>query len=193
MSPRFAIVSPCPKKWADLGDEGRTRYCDDCKKSVHPIGGYTPEEVDGLWRETGGHLCACLPVQSTSEHRSRRAVLVGALLTAISPLMAQSGRVRIRVTDPSGAIVPGAKVSQVGSDRIPIQTATSDSSGEAVFANLPTGDCRFVVLSPGFAQRNLTVLISDTNEVKVETTLEISTIGEVVQIVPKRRWWLFLH
>jgi uncharacterized surface anchored protein len=121
-------------------------------------------------------------------------VLVGALLTAISPLMAQSGRVRIRVTDVTGAVISGAQVSQVGSDRMPIQTATSDSSGEAVFANLPMGDCRFVAASPGFVQRNLTVFISDTDEMKVETTLEISVmVGEVVMIGRKRRWWLFFR
>jgi uncharacterized surface anchored protein len=117
-------------------------------------------------------------------------VLVGALLTAISPLMAQTGRVRIQVTDASGAVVPGAVASLLGPDDNVIRTARSDGLGEIVLTDLPFGDCRFAVATPGFKARRLTVTVRNGDEVKIEAVLEIgATMGDVVtveSIVPKK-------
>jgi hypothetical protein len=126
-------------------------------------------------------------------------VLVGALLTAISPLMAQSGRVRIRVTDATGSVVPNAEVSLLGADEKATRTARTDAVGEAVFMDLPLGDCRFTVAVPGFQTRRLTANIRNGDEVQLAAILELGLLGEVVVVeavvVPKpakRRSWLIL-
>jgi hypothetical protein len=119
------------------------------------------------------------------ESRSRRAILIGAFLTAISPLMAQSGRVRIRVTDVTGAVVPGSVASLLGEDGKPIQTAYSNETGEIEFADLPMGNSRFVVQRSGFKSLPLTVTVRSGDEIKVQAQLEVNVIvGEVVPCVP---------
>lgn len=90
-------------------------------------------------------MCGYLPEESLPQTRSRRAVLMGALLTAISPLMAQSGRVRIRVTDAMGTVVPQAEASLSSSGDEPIFTARADEAGEIVLTGLSMGDARIKV------------------------------------------------
>ena len=182
MSSRFTIANPCSKKWADLRGEGRVRHCDACNTSVHAIEQYSREEWDQVWRESDGRLCALLQRESPEEPRSRRAVLAGALLTAISPLMAQTGRVRIRVTDVNGAVIANAEAALRGADDKPLRSAHADEVGEIVLQDLPMGDCRFVINAPGFDTRNLTVSIGSGNEVNVETRLVVGTIGQTVVI-----------
>ncbi len=164
--------------------EGRERYCDVCQKSVRAFDQYSEAELDQVWRESDGHVCGLLSEESPPEHRTRRAVLVGALLTAISPLMAQTGRVRIRVTDPSGAVVPGAVGSLLGTEDKPKKTA--NEAGEIVFTDLPFGDCRFTIATPGFKTRALTVTIRNGDEVKIEAVLDlgVSNMGVIVEEVP---------
>jgi len=189
VSSQFSIPNPCPRKWTDLHGDGRRRRCDVCRTSVHAIDQYSPDEWNQIWRELDGHVCGVLCEESLSGPRSRRAVLVGALLTAISPLMAQAGRVRIRVTDPTGAVIPKAEVSLVGPDDKPTQTAVANDAGEIVFVGLPFGDCRFAVVAQGFNKRPLTVTLRNGDEVKIETFLEASIVGEFVVVKTHKRWW----
>jgi hypothetical protein len=180
VSSRFTIATPCPKKWTDLQGEGRERYCDVCRKSVRALDQYSQAELDQVWRESDGHVCGLLTEESAPEHRTRRAVMVGALLTAISPLMAQTGRVRIRVTDATGAVVPGAVGSLLGTDDKSKKTA--NEAGEIVFTDLPFGDCRFTVAMPGFKNRSMTTTIRNGDEVKIEAVLEIGSMGGAVMV-----------
>ncbi len=120
---------------------------------------------------------------------SRRAILVGAYLTAVSPSVAQSGSVRIRVTVANVAVViPGAKVSLLGADGKPLRSVETDESGETLFTDLPIGDSRFVVSSPAFMSRLLTVTVRNSDEVRVDAQLEV-TPGDIWPVRPRRRWW----
>jgi hypothetical protein len=179
---RFTILSPCPKKWAQLQGEGRSRYCDVCRTPVHAIAEYAPEEWNQLWRESSGMVCGFLACETAIATRSRRAVLIGALLTAVAPLWAEIGRVRIRVVDMTGAVVPHANVSLLATDDRPIRTATADERGEVVWTDLPLGDSHLLVNAPGFNSRRLTVTVRDAIEKRVEAPLAIGTIGETVSI-----------
>lgn len=179
MDGNFAILNPCPKKWGDLVGDGRVRYCDLCKKNVHALDEYSKVERDGLWRESGGDVCGMLASMSFESARSRRAILLGALLTAAAPLFAQSGRLRIRVTDASGAVVSDAPVSVLGT----LATATTDETGEAVFTGLRLGDSQISIVVPGFKTFRSTVTIQGSGEQKLEATLQIGElVGEVVTV-----------
>ena len=70
------------------------------------------------------------------------AVMAGVLLTTISSLLAQDGRVRVVVMDATGAGVNGAEV-RIGERRL-----TADALGVASFVGLPVG--RVEVASAGF-------------------------------------------
>jgi hypothetical protein len=124
--------------------------------------------------------------------RCRRAVLVGALLTAVSPLLAQSGRVRFRVTDWNGALVPGAEVSLLDKDEARL-TLHTDAAGAAVFTGLPMGVGRFTVASPGYRTIPVTVTISSGKEVKIWATLMLPVTGLVIALPARKRkgWWIF--
>ncbi|HSR09521.1 MAG TPA: carboxypeptidase-like regulatory domain-containing protein [Bryobacteraceae bacterium] len=189
MNPRFAILNPCHKRWTDLSGDGRKRFCDECQTNVHALDQYSLEEFAELKRKSG-RVCGFLAGESLPEPRSRRAILIGAFLTAISPLMAQPGRVRIRVTDASGAVIPGAVASLLGEDGKPTRTAYANEAGEIEFSDLPMGNSRFVVQRPGFKNLPLTVTLRNTDEVKVQAQLEGAFfVGEIVTRRPKRHWW----
>lgn len=151
---------------------------------VHAVQNYSSGEWDQVQRESTGRVCILLCGETLAAPRSRRAILLGALLTAVAPLWAQSGRVRIRVTDPVGAVIPQAKVCLLGIDDQPIRTAFADDLGEILWADLPLGDSRFLVAVPGFKFRRLTVTVRDANETQMEAALEIGTIGDMVSIDP---------
>jgi hypothetical protein len=148
---KFAIVGSCQKRWTELSGAGPRRFCETCQTHVHAIEQYSPEQWARIWRERTGPICGYLGGDPTIEPRSRRAVLVGALLTAFAPLMAQTGRIRVRVMDPTDTPVAKARVSILNARGDAIQTAVADGAGEVVFSDLPMGDCRIMAESPGFA------------------------------------------
>jgi hypothetical protein len=187
MDGNFAILNSCAKKWSDLAGKGRARFCTDCKTLVHDLSAYTPDEWHDLWTSSNGHVCGLLCGESSAPQRSRRAILVGALLTAFAPLWAQVGRVRIRVIDRTGAVIPAAKVALLGANYQPVRTVSANDAGEVVWTDLPLGDSRFEITAPGFGLQKLTVTIDSGEEQKLEAHLE-GFVGEVV-MTHKRKWW----
>ena len=206
MPARFAILNACPKRWIDLEGDGRRRHCDVCHKDVHAIEQYTADEWERIWRESEGRACGFLSGESAPLPRSRREMLVGALLTTISPLMAQTGRVRIRVTDVTGAVVVSSQALLLGGGSVKLRAERADNAGEIVMTDLPMGDCHFEVSAVGFSVKRLTVTVRSADEVKVEASLGVGMLmGDVVEVptpatghhVPEkkpsrgRRWLLF--
>jgi hypothetical protein len=102
---------------------------------------------------------------------------LGALLTIASPLFAQSGRVKIRVMDVTGALIPNAKVSLLGdNDNQTLRTVASDAKGEATLLDLPAGNNKLRVAAPGFQSLLLTVATLGESEVTRDAVLQIGTI-----------------
>jgi hypothetical protein len=118
---------------------------------------------------------------------------MGALLTLASPLLAQSGRVRFRVTDPTGEPVMGAEISLLNKEDETSLTLHTDQAGMAVFTGLPRGVARFKVASKGFLSVPVTVTIGGSKEVKVWANLKLPIVGEVVPVPIRKRkgWWIF--
>jgi len=193
VGPRFSITKPCAKRWSDLPGDEQKRFCPDCQIHVHALEQLSPQQIESLRQESAGHLCGYLVGEPLVQPRSRRAVLVGAILTAISPLMAQSGRVRIRVMDETGALIPNAEVSLLGPDQKPVFTTRANESGEAVLTGLPIGDSRVSVSVRGFMTLVRIVTIQGTEELTVDATLKLGQMGDVAQVAPKkrRRWLIF--
>jgi hypothetical protein len=184
MNRRVAIVNPCAKRWSDLQGEGRERYCGECHLAVYDAARYTSEELAQLWRESKGRVCTFVAGPSVSEPRSRRAVLAGALLTAISPLVAQAGRVRIWVTDSVGEPIKGAEASILGDGDKPVQSAVSDDMGEVALANLPIGNSQLAVSAPGFGAQRLTLTIAGSAQQELRISLRVGLLGESILVEP---------
>jgi len=176
------MVGSCQKRWTELSGNGRRRFCETCQTHVHAIEQYSPEEWASIWRERTGPICGLLCGESPIEPRSRRAVLVGALLTAVAPLMAQSGRVRVRVMDSTDHPLSQANVSILDARGDAIRTAVTDDAGEVALGDLPLGDCRIKAESPGFSTWRRTVTLRDGDELKVNAGLLLGSIGTTVEI-----------
>jgi hypothetical protein len=151
---------------------------------MHAIEQYSREEWDQIWCESDGYVCGLLAGESPAQPRSRRAILLGAQLTAISPLMAQTGRVRIRVTDRTGSAITTAEASLLGGDGKPVRTADANDAGEIAFTALPLGDSRFAVIAQGFSMRPVTVTVRNGDELKIEAILDVGTVGGAATIEP---------
>jgi hypothetical protein len=74
------------------------------------------------------------------------------LAVLVFPVLAQTnfGRISGTVTDPSGAAVPGAKVTIRDVDTQATRSLTSDSNGAYVAQNLPIGPYSITVEASGF-------------------------------------------
>ncbi len=80
-------------------------------------------------------------------------VLLG-LLLFLPGAFAQGGNVAIAgtVTDPSGAVVPGAKITVTQKNTSAVRTDTTNSSGQFNFSSLPPTTYTVVVQAQGFKQ-----------------------------------------
>lgn len=185
MPSRLAIISPCARSWSDLhGDQsdGRVRFCDSCQTPVHAVEQYEDAEWQRVWHESNGQVCGLLTEPPAVEHRSRRAVLFGALLTVVSPLLAAAGRVRIRVVYAPGHPISDASVSLNERDGKPILTRHADANGVVVFSDLPMGDSQFEASCQGFASSTITVTIVGSEEVTRDVILKVGTVGTVIAV-----------
>lgn len=116
-------------------------------------------------------------------------------LAAGSSLFAQqaitTASVTGRVTDPSGAAVPGATVVVRSVERNQQQDALTSGQGQYRFLSLPVGPYELTVSAPGFTTRTvpLTLRIGDALDVPialaiagVETQVEVDSSAPVVEI-----------
>jgi len=144
----------------------RRRFCGECGKFVHNAAAYSREELTAL-----GPVCGYVGGESFGPPQSRRAVMAGALLTTIFPLLAQEGRVRVVVTNAAGTGVGNAEV-KIGEQRL-----NADSSGIASFAGLPVGRVEIIVSYPGFWIWRGTFNVQNGPDLKVDAKLELGSVG----------------
>src|SRR5579863_10400423 len=99
-----------------------------------------------------------------------RIALVTALIVAVSPLCAQidNGNITGRVTDASGAVIVGAKVTLIETDTNFETAATTNSDGIYRALSLKPGAYRITVIAPGFKKS-----ISDNVDLRINSTLAV--------------------
>jgi hypothetical protein len=100
-------------------------------------------------------------------------------------LFAQSGNagsVRGTVTDPTGAVIPGATVQLVnvvsGLDR----TATTDASGQFDFSNVPFNPYRIRVSASGFAELSKAIEIRSAVGTNLKLALQVANAATSVTV-----------
>ena len=169
----FKITEPCSRRWTDLPGDERRRFCGDCGKFVYDTAAYSTEELAAL-----GPICGYVGGETFGPGQSRRAVMAGVLLTTISPLLAQDGRVRVVVTDATGAVANGAEV-RIGDRRL-----KTDALGVVSFVGLPVGRVEVVASSSGFKIWRGTINVLNGAELKVEARLEVVDVGGGFTIEP---------
>jgi len=107
-------------------------------------------------------------------------------------LFAASGRVRFTAKDPIGGVIEDANVCLTDRDDNILRTQTTDKSGQVLFTDLPLGDVHFVVGATGFTLKYIRIPIRSSKELKIEATLEIGTVGQMIYSDkhPKYKGWL---
>ena len=113
-----------------------------------------------------------------------RNVLVFAILACLS-LSAQqiTGTIRGTVTDPTGAVVPGATVTVKQSQTDLSRTAITDRKGAYIVLELPIGSYRLQVTAKGFKEYVQDGIQLSVNEIaSVSPRLTVGSEIEVVQV-----------
>jgi len=116
----------------------------------------------------------------------RLSFLVAFLVASIAvPVLAQKITATIRgtVTDPSGSVIPGAKVTVKNEDTGLTRTGESNSEGIYSFQELPVGNYRIEVEQTGFkaeVRSKIAVNAADTRAVDVQ--LQTGNMTEVVDV-----------
>lgn len=113
--------------------------------------------------------------------------LVLVLVLAVSGLLAQSGaqtgQITGTVTDPNGAVVPGAKITIINAETGATREVTSDESGLYRAVLLSAGRYNVTVNASGFAPSKITdVVVNVGTSVDVNVTLKLGTVAESVEV-----------
>ncbi len=100
------------------------------------------------------------------------ALCLALLATSVGAQTATTGTIEGTVTDPNGAVVPGASIKVTSPNLMRVQTATSDSQGRYRIANLPPGKYTVAVEATGgfgkFEQADVSVNLSTTTTVEAK-------------------------
>jgi hypothetical protein len=105
-----------------------------------------------------------------------------ALLASVTPAGAQTtGTIRGTVTDPSGAVIPGAKVAAVLSGTYVIRNTNTDQDGDFVFPSVAVGHYTVVVDAEGFREyQQHDVEVSIGHVVVINAKMELGALAQVV-------------
>ncbi len=117
--------------------------------------------------------------------RMQRLVFAAFLISLSVPALAQriSATIRGTVTDPTNAVIQGAKVTAKNEDTGFTRSTTTNSSGGYVFPDLPVGSYRIEVEYPGFkseVRARINLNVADVRAVEIQ--LSTGEISEVVNV-----------
>jgi hypothetical protein len=112
--------------------------------------------------------------------------LVGSLVLGASMLLSQTTSTEVlgTVSDTSGAIVPGAKVTLLRVGTGEKRTAVSDGSGNYSFPLIDIGDYTVAVEMQGFKSQTVTgVHVEYQQKARVNVQLDVGAASERVEVV----------
>jgi len=117
--------------------------------------------------------------------RCALALLVVSALFLGTPLAAQetAGRIVGTVTDPSGSVVPKAKVTVTSVDTNDTRSTLTADDGTYQVLLLPVGSYRVSAEAPGFRKSVITTQRLEVNQsIKVDVKMEVDQTTETVQV-----------
>lgn len=118
-------------------------------------------------------------------YRNLLAVLCPLSLALSAPLLhaASGGSITGTVTDASGAIVVGARLTLLNTSQHTIWQAISGKQGLYAFPNLPVGQYELLIESPGFSSLKRTSIVIDTDAaVRIDLSLSVEQHTEAVAV-----------
>jgi Carboxypeptidase regulatory-like domain/TonB dependent receptor len=110
-------------------------------------------------------------------------LLAALLLPVSSRAQLYSGTVTGVVTDPSGATVPGAKVTLVDENKGYSFTGTTDSAGRYLVRSVPPGSYKIRVEAKGFqAQQETGVTLDVSQNISIDFAMKVGRASETVEV-----------
>jgi hypothetical protein len=85
-------------------------------------------------------------------------------MLASAPLRAQTGMVRVRVTDANGVAIPSATVSLLDNWDRTARTLSTNAAAQILWKGLPFGEWSFYVTDVGFQPYRAVISICDAGE-----------------------------
>src|SRR5262245_39083066 len=106
-------------------------------------------------------------------------------LAAASPSLAQVTTADLvgRVSDSSGAVLPGVSVTLEHTATHDVRTLVTGTSGDYVFSFLPIGVYTVKVELQGFASQTTTVNLSTGDRVRFDPKLQLGTVAETITVL----------
>ncbi len=101
-----------------------------------------------------------------------------------TPLFAQAtGSIRGTISDPAGAVIPGASVTAINTGTSISRTQTTNQDGIFVFPNLPIGSYDFVISKPGFkSQRRSGTVLLTGQTLALPISLAVGSSSQSVEV-----------
>src|SRR5689334_15734369 len=113
-------------------------------------------------------------MRTSRQARRIAAILLVALARATLAAAQAGGAVSGIISDPTGAVVPGATVTLVNTSLGAQLVSTSDSAGAFAFPNVPVGRYDFLVDLDGFKPvRRNGVAVDINSRLRIDVTLEV--------------------
>ncbi|GMV21782.1 MAG: hypothetical protein AMXMBFR57_17310 [Acidimicrobiia bacterium] len=113
--------------------------------------------------------------------------MVAACVAATASAQTDGAALRVRVSDASGGVVPGATVTVLNVGTNDTRSATSDAEGYAQFVPVTRGTYSVTVALSGFSTASVTNVRIDVNERRfLPVTLQVASASETVEVVARR-------
>jgi Carboxypeptidase regulatory-like domain/TonB dependent receptor len=130
-----------------------------------------------------GWVKLCRASGAAFPRHGRAALLFVCLLVAATAWASITGSISGIVTDPSGAVVPGAAVTAINTATGVKSTIKTDGAGFYNFPNLPVGTYDVEVVQKGFKTYRQTGIVLNANDVlKADVKLELGEVAEKVLV-----------
>lgn len=118
-------------------------------------------------------------------HIQRKSLLaLVCLMAGVIPLFGQAGVANLtgQITDSSGAVVSGAKISATNEASGLARATVSDTSGYYSFASLPVGRYSITVNQPGFGAATQKVIVDPSAKLRQDFTLTLGSTATSVDV-----------
>jgi hypothetical protein len=119
--------------------------------------------------------------------KARTAIAVAIALFFAAPAFAQqsvtSASISGRVTDPSGAPVPGASVTATEIDRNQVQTVVTSADGHYRFVSLAVGRYELSASIAGLSSRRLALTLAIGDALDLPLSLGVDSVSDTVDVV----------
>ncbi|MFN7997521.1 MAG: TonB-dependent receptor [Bryobacteraceae bacterium] len=115
--------------------------------------------------------------------RVLKIALLGALLASLALAQSFLGSLTGIVTDPSGAVVPGAKVEAIEVAKGVRRSATTDSEGRYLFPDLPPGTYAVAVTVSGFKDlKSGEIVLTAQQSARFDARLELGSGVQAIEV-----------